>query len=263
MTHAQTAKPELHLTIAEGKKIYFASDFHLGVPDPASSREREQRICRWLDEVSEDAAAIFLVGDLFDFWFEYSTAVPKGFSRFLGKLAELTDRGIPVHLFTGNHDLWMFGYLEQELGVSVHHHPIVLLTGNIKILVGHGDGLGPGDGTYKILKRIFTSRFAQFIFSWLHPDIGIRLAHRWSRNSRIANTRKEEEFKGKDREFLLSWCRDTQATRHHDWYIFGHRHLPLDLEVAPGSRYINLGEWVNFSTYAEFNGTQASLKTFR
>lgn len=250
------------LTPAEGKKIYFASDFHLGVPDAESSRLREERIIRWLDDSAEDAAAVFLVGDLFDFWFEYKRAVPKGFVRFQAKLAELTDGGIPVHLFTGNHDLWMFGYLTDELGVSIHHQPLVLQTGAHRILIGHGDGLGPGDRTYKVLKKVFTSPVAQFLFRSIHPDLGIRLAQRWSRSSRLANQQKAEQFKGEDREFLLAWCRETENIRHHDFYIFGHRHLPLDLAVNGRSRYINLGEWVHFNTYAEYDGTNVQLKTF-
>lgn len=255
--------PELKRALPDGKRFYFASDFHLGVPDADTSLEREKKIIHWLDTVAQDAAIIFLPGDLFDFWFEYRKAVPKGFTRFLGKLAALTDRGIEIHLFTGNHDMWMFGYLQQETGVTVHHHPVTLVTGPHRILIGHGDGLGPGDRTYKLLKRIFTSPIAQFLFNWLHPDIGISLAQRWSRHSRISNMKAEEQFKGEEREFLLAWCRETEQHQHHDFYIFGHRHLPLDLPVGKASRYINLGEWVHFSPFAVYDGHTIELKTFQ
>ncbi|MFM7195188.1 MAG: UDP-2,3-diacylglucosamine diphosphatase [Bacteroidota bacterium] len=254
--------PELKRELPAGKRFYFASDFHLGVPDAATSLQREKKIIQWLDTVAADAAIIFLPGDLFDFWFEYRKAIPKGFTRFLGKLAELTDRGIDIHLFTGNHDLWMFGYLQQEIGVTVHHDPVTLVTGHHRILIGHGDGLGPGDKSYNLLKKIFTSPIAQFLFNWLHPDIGIALAQRWSRHSRISNMKAEEKFKGEEREFLLAWCRETEKREHHDYYIFGHRHLPLDLSVGEGSRYINLGEWVHFSPFAAYDGTTVELKTF-
>ena len=253
---------ELNLSLPAGKRFYFASDFHLGVPDASTSLAREKKIVRWLDSVSSDAGAIFLPGDLFDFWFEYHRSIPKGFTRFLGKLAELSDKGIPVHLFTGNHDLWMFGYLKDEIGASIHHNPILLQTAHHRILIGHGDGLGPGDRFYKVLKKVFTSAVAQFLFRWLHPDIGIALAHRWSRHSRISNMNKEEKFNGEEREFLLAWCRETEQRSHHDYYIFGHRHLPLNLEVGAGSRYINLGEWVHFSPYAVYDGNSIDLKTF-
>lgn len=253
---------ELDLPLPANSKFYFASDFHLGTPDSISSRERELRIIRWLDATVQDAAAIFLAGDLFDFWFEYRNAVPKGFTRFLGKLSELGDRGIPVHIFTGNHDMWMSGYLETECGVVVHTDPVVLNTGRHRLLVGHGDGLGPGDVAYKRLKKVFTSPVAQFLFRWLHPDIGIALAMRWSRSSRLSNEAREEKFQGEDREFLLAWCRETEKRIHHDFYIFGHRHLPLDLEVGPASRYINLGEWVHYSTYVEYDGQRLELKSF-
>jgi len=253
---------ELRIELPAGKRFYFASDFHLGVPDAATSLAREKKIIRWLDQVAQDAAAVFLPGDLFDFWFEYRHSIPKGFTRFLGKLSELSDKGIPIHLFTGNHDLWMFGYLHEEAGVTIHRNPIVLVTGHHRILIGHGDGLGPGDRFYKVLKKIFTSPVAQFLFRWLHPDIGIAIANRWSRHSRISNMQKEEKFKGEEREYLLTWCRETEARMHHDFYIFGHRHLPLDLAVGQGSRYINLGEWVHFSPFAVYDGTTLELKAF-
>jgi len=253
---------ELPLTIPSGKKIYFASDFHFGVPDHVTSLTREKKVISWLDSIRADASAIFLMGDLFDFWFEYRKAVPKGFTRFLGRLAEFQDSGIDVHLFTGNHDLWMFDYLPMEIGAKIYKDPVVLYVGNQKLLIGHGDGLGPGDPTYKYLKMVFTSPITQWLFARLHPNLGIALAQRWSRNSRISNMKLEEKFQGEDREFLLTWCKETEKKIHHDYYIFGHRHLVLDLKVGDNSRYINLGEWVHFSPYAVYDGMNLELKSF-
>ena len=245
-----------------GKKIYFASDFHLGVPDHASSIAREKRIIAWLDSIKADAHAIYLLGDIFDFWFEYRHAIPKGFIRFQGKLAELRDSGIPVYFFTGNHDMWLFDYFEKELGIVIYREPQTINCGTQKLLIGHGDGLGPGDTTYKILKKFFNSGVCQWLFARIHPNLGISIANYWSRQSRISNMKLEEKFTGEENEFLLTYCRELEKTQHHNYYVFGHRHLPLDLEVSPSSRYINLGEWVHFDTYAEYNGNVVSLKKF-
>jgi UDP-2,3-diacylglucosamine hydrolase len=247
-----------------GKKIYFASDFHLGVPDYESSLIREKRIVAWLDSIRHDAHSIYLLGDLFDFWFEYKYTVPKGYIRLLGKIADLKDSGIPIVFFTGNHDLWMNDYFPKELGIPVYNDPQEITVGSQKLLIGHGDGLGPGDTTYKLLKRyFFSNRFAQWLFAWLHPNIGMRLANAWSKQSRIANIKKEEQkFYGEEGEFLFAYCKELEKTNHHDFYIFGHRHLPLTMKVADNSTYINLGEWVNFNTYAEYDGMKVELKTF-
>lgn len=253
---------ELRLTILPGKKIFFASDFHFGVPDHARSLTRERKVVAWLNSIENEACDIFLMGDLFDFWFEYNKAIPKGFTRFLGKLADLQDRGINIHIFTGNHDLWMFDYLPQELGVKIYKDPIVLSIANHKLLIGHGDGLGPGDKTYKYLKLVFTSSIAQWLFARIHPNLGIALAQRWSKSSRLSNMKLEEKFQGEEREFLLAWCKEMEAKTHHDYYIFGHRHLPLDLKVGDSSRYVNLGEWVHFSPFAVYDGKALELKTF-
>jgi UDP-2,3-diacylglucosamine hydrolase len=246
----------------EGKKIFFASDFHLGVPDRQSSLIREKKIVAWLDSIKNEAHSIFLLGDIFDFWFEYRHAIPKGYIRLQGKLAEIRDAGIPVIFFTGNHDMWMFDYFEKELAIPIYRDPQVLVVGKQKLLIGHGDGLGPGDKTYKMLKKIFNSRVCQWLFARLHPNFGIGIANYWSRNSRISNSKKEEKFQGEEGEFLLVFCRELERKEHHDYYIFGHRHLPLDLEISQHSRYINLGEWVNFTSYAEYDGKQAVLKSF-
>jgi UDP-2,3-diacylglucosamine hydrolase len=253
---------EQRIQLTSGKKIYFASDFHLGVPDYASSVAREKRIVKWLNEVSKDAQAIYLLGDIFDFWFEYNKAIPKGFIRLQGKLAELRDAGMPIYFFTGNHDMWMFDYFEKEMGIVIYREPLLLTSENHKLLIGHGDGLGPGDNTYKLLKKIFASSFSQWLFARIHPNLGIAIANHWSRQSRIANKKMEEKFQGEEKEFLLTYCRELEKNTHHDFYVFGHRHLPLDLKVGEGSRYINLGEWVHFNTYAVYDGQHMELKSF-
>lgn len=251
------------LSSLEGKKIYFASDFHLGVPTPEASLEREKKIVRWLDSIKADAYAIYLLGDIFDFWFEYRHAIPKGFIRLQGKLAELRDANIPIKFFTGNHDMWMFDYFEKELGIPVHRDPQLLTVGNQQLMIGHGDGLGPGDFQYKIIKRFFNSSFCQWLFARIHPNLGIGIAKFWSKKSRISNNKKgEDEFKGEDSEYLLIYCREVEQHKHHDFYIFGHRHLPLDIKINDRSRYINLGEWVNFNTYGVYDGNNVELKTF-
>jgi len=248
----------LNINLHPDKKIYFASDFHLGTPDHRSSLARERKVTQWLSDSVGDAEAFFLLGDLFDFWFEYKKVVPKGFVRFQGKLAEIADSGIPIYIFTGNHDLWMKDYFHEEFGITVFHEPQQLQVNNTRMLIGHGDGLGPGDKKYKKLKKLFTNKFAQRGFAFLHPSIGVGLAHKWSKKSRLANTKQEDRYYG-DEEHLLIYCREVEQEMHHDYYIFGHRHLVLDLEVAKGSRYLNSGDWVNNSNYIVFDGNECSM----
>jgi len=246
----------------QGKKLYFASDFHLGAPSHEKSLERERRIVRWLDSVKHDAHTIFLLGDIFDFWFEYRHAIPKGFARLQGKLAELSDAGLPIVFFTGNHDMWMFDYFPKEFNIPVYKEPQQLIVGNHKLLIGHGDGLGPGDRSYKFLKKVFANKLSQWLFARIHPNLGIGIANYWSQHSRISNDKKNEDsFKG-DKEFLWQYCKDIESKEHFDYYIFGHRHLPLDLEVGDNSRYFNLGEWVNYDTYGVYDGAQFELLKF-
>ncbi|MES2388685.1 MAG: UDP-2,3-diacylglucosamine diphosphatase [Bacteroidota bacterium] len=247
--------------LPEGKRLYFASDFHLGAPDKEKSRERERRIVRWLDAVAPDAQAIFLMGDLFDFWFEYRHVVPKGFIRLQGKLAQLADSGIQIVFFTGNHDMWMFDYFSDELGIPVYKDPKEFTINGKKFLIGHGDGLGPGDAVYKILKKIFANRTCQLLFGFLHPFMGMGIANAWSSRSRLHNNKKEGMV-AVESEWLYTWCKEQEAKEHRNFYIFGHRHLPLDLPVGPESRYLNLGEWLNHFTYAVFDGENMALKTF-
>lgn len=250
------------LELRPGKKLYFASDFHLGVPTAAESLAREKHIVAWLESIRPDAQAIYLLGDIFDFWFEYRHSIPKGFIRLQGKLAELRDAGIPVTFFTGNHDMWMFDYFPTELGIPVLRDPIELKVGTHRLVIGHGDGLGPGETGYKILKKFFNSAICQWLFARIHPNLGMRIAHYWSRKSRISNMKREEHFKGEDNEYLFTWCREQEKQTHRQYYIFGHRHLVLDLQVGPDSRYLNLGEWVHHNTYCVYDGQNAELKTF-
>lgn len=245
------------------KKIFFASDFHLGVPDHVTSLQRERHIIQWLDSIKDEAHSIYLLGDIFDFWFEYKHTIPKGYVRLLGKLAELRDDGIPIFFFTGNHDMWMFDYFPKELGIPVYRKPHVLEVGNQRLLIGHGDGLGPGDRSYKFLKGFFNSRICQWMFARLHPNLGISIANAWSKKSRITNLKREEKFARKEAEFLWVYCHELEKTSHHDFYIFGHRHLPLNIPVSYNSLYINLGEWVHFKTYGVYDGMNVELKEFK
>lgn len=247
----------------ESKKIYFASDLHLGVPTLESSLEREKAVCRWLDMAKKDAQEIYLVGDLFDFWYEYTYTIPKGFTRLLGKIAEITDSGIKVTFFTGNHDLWMKDYFEKELNVTIHHQPIVREYNGKKFFIGHGDGLGPGDKKYKLLKLVFASKLCQWLFSRLHPNLAFYVARRSSKRSRIITADSDEKFLGNENEWLFLFCRDYLQKNKTDYFIFGHRHLPLDLEVDGKARYINLGEWINYRSYAVFDGNTLKLEKFK
>jgi len=242
-------------------KIYFASDFHLGSPNMLESHERERQIVQWLNEIEKEAKEIYLVGDIFDFWFEYNKVVPKGFVRLLGKIASLTDSGTSVHLFAGNHDLWMKDYLETEIGAKIHHRNIIIHEGNKKILIGHGDGLGNGDYFYKILKVIFTSKFCQWIFSRLHPNFSFALAHTWSKNSRKSSY--ESKFSIKENEILFNYCQEQQKINPVDYYIFGHRHLPLEIKIDEKATYINLGEWINQKTYGVLDNGIIKLESYK
>jgi UDP-2,3-diacylglucosamine hydrolase len=244
-----------------GNKLYFASDFHLGANGYQSSREREDRIVRWLDSIKADAAELFLMGDVFDCWFEYATVVPKGYIRFLGKLAELSDAGIKLYFFKGNHDMWMFDYLVKELSATIISNELLIERSGKKFFLHHGDGLGPGDRIYKILKRIFRSSLCQWLFARVHPNFGVGIANYWSRHSRIANS-KIEDATLHPCEYIEIFAREMLKTQHFDYLVFGHRHKPLDVNLAPNSRYINLGEWVTYNTYAVFDGTNMELKYF-
>lgn len=250
------------MELPAGKKVYFASDFHLGIPNPEESRAREKRIVRWLSEIEKDAAQLFLVGDIFDVWFEYKAVIPKGFTRFLGKLAELSDGGLKIEAFTGNHDLWMRGYFEDELGIPVRHAPIERTISGKKFYIGHGDGLGPGDHGYKLLKKVLSSPATQWLYRRIHPDTGVGLATWASRRGPKHVEGEEDTFQGPEKEWLVQFCQQTLLEKHIDYFIFGHRHLAIDYPLPGGSRYINLGDWIKFYTYAVFDGQDVSLKTY-
>lgn len=242
-------------------EIYFASDCHLGVPDHAKSLEREKKFVAWLNSIKHNAKEIYLLGDIFDFWFEYKTAVPKGFVRLLGKLAELSDSGITIHYFTGNHDMWMFGYFPKELNIQIYREPVTREYDGKKFFIGHGDGIGPADHGYKFIKRIFSNRLCQWLFARLHPNFGIGIANYFSRKSRVANGVSDEVFLGEEKERLIQFVKEAQQKGFSDYYIFGHRHLPIDTTIN-NARYINLGDWVSHFTYAVWDGKTLELKKF-
>lgn len=243
--------------------IYFASDFHLGAPNYEESLKREKRIVKWLDEISLDAKEIYLVGDIFDFWFEYKHAIPKGFVRLQGKIAELTDNGIEIFVFRGNHDMWIFDYIPKELGVKMVEGNLVKTFGDKKFLIGHGDGLGPGDYGYKFIKKVFANRLCQWAFARLHPNLGMGIANYWSHKSRKVNAGYDEKFLGEENEWLAIFAKDYLKKEHIDYFIFGHRHLPFEIKLNEKSTYLNLGEWINYNSYAVFDGEKLSLKYFK
>ena len=248
--------------IPKGKKIYFASDNHLGAPNHEKSIPREKLFVSWLDEIKDDAAAIFLLGDLFDFWFEYKKVVPKGFTRTLGKLAEISDSDIPIHYFVGNHDLWMNGYFEEELGIPVYYKSKEFIFNDKTFFIGHGDGLGPGDKGFKRMKKVFTNPVAKWFFRWLHPDLGVKLAQYFSVKSRLISGDEDVKFLGEDKEWLVQYCKRKELEKHRDFYVFGHRHLPLEINISEQSKYINLGDWISYYTYAVFDGDKIELKKY-
>jgi UDP-2,3-diacylglucosamine hydrolase len=248
------------MELSLGKKIYFLSDFHLGAPDFTSSLIREKKIVAFLDHIRHDAELIIIAGDIFDFWYEYKTVVPKHFVRVLGKLAEITDSGIPVMLFAGNHDMWMRNYFQSELNIPVYFQPKTFTWNNKVFYVGHGDGLGPGDHGYKFIKKIFRNKFCQWLFGQMHPTLGMGIANYFSRKSRQKTGSSDAVFLGDDKEWLVIYSREMLAKQHYDYFIFGHRHLPLTIELNDNSIYINLGDWITHFTYAVFDGHTVELK---
>jgi len=242
------------------KKIYFISDFHLGAPNYESSLVREKKVVAFLDTIKYTAQEIFIVGDMFDFWYEYKKVVPKGYVRLLGKLAELTDSGISIHFFIGNHDMWMNGYFKKELNIPVYYQPEIFERFGKKLFIGHGDGLGPGDEGYKFIKKIFRNKMCQWLFGVVHPSIGIGVANYFSRKSRQKTGNRDEIFLGEEKEWLIIYCKDVLRNEHYDYFIFGHRHLPLTVQLNSRSTYINLGDWIRNFTYAVFDGKTFELK---
>ena len=248
------------MNLPKNKKIYFASDQHFGAPTSKLSKEREQIFLKWLEKIEQDAAVLFLLGDLFDFWFEYKTVVPKGFVRILGKLSSLVDQGIPVHYFVGNHDLWMKDYFQTELNIPVYFKPQEFTFNKTSFFIGHGDGLGPNDLSYKRMKKLFTNPLAKRLFQALHPDIGMRLGHYFSVKNKIISGDKDAVFLGEENEWLALYANRKLKEKHRDYFIFGHRHIPMQIELNQNSKYINLGDWISNYTYAEFDGNHLELK---
>lgn len=250
------------MQLAAGKKIFFLSDFHLGAPNLQQSRDREQRIIRFLDEIKDQTAVLFIVGDLFDFWYEYKNVVPKGHVRLLALLASFSDGGIPVHFFVGNHDMWMKDYFQKELGMQVYFEPQEFVFNDKTFYIGHGDGLGPGDHGYKALKKVFRNPVCQWLFGILPPVVGIGLANYFSRKSRAATGSKEEKFLGEDNEWLIIYSKEVLREKNIDFFVFGHRHLPIDFRLDNGSRYINLGDWIRYDSFACFEGHNLVLQSY-
>ena len=250
------------MQIPKGKKIYFSSDNHLGAPTKEESLPREKKFVKWLDEVKEDAAAIFLLGDLFDFWFEYKTVVPKGFVRTLGKLAEISDSGIPIYFFVGNHDLWMNDYFKKELNIPTYHDSKEFIFNNKTFLIGHGDGKGPNDNGYKRMKKVFTNPFLKWIYRWLHPDIGMRIAHYLSVKNKLISGDEDNIFLGDNKEWLAAYAKRKLENKHYDYFVFAHRHLPMEIKVGENSTYFNLGDWINHYTFGVFDGENFEIKNY-
>jgi len=248
------------MEISPEKQIYFLSDFHLGAPGHAQSLIREKKLVAFLDSIKDKAAEIFIVGDIFDFWFEYKTVVPKGFTRLFGKLAELSDSGIPMHVFVGNHDMWMRGYFKEEFNIPVYFEPEVIERGGKRIFIGHGDGLGPGDHGFKFIKKIFRSPICQWLFgNLLHPNWAIGLANFFSRKSREKTGDADANFLGEENEWLIIFSKDYLKKDSVDYFIFGHRHYPIKLPLEGGAYYLNLGDWIRNFTYASFDGQSLNL----
>lgn len=252
----------MQIDLIPGKKIYFASDQHFGVPDLKESRIREEKFIRWLESIKKDAQVLFLMGDLFDFWHEWKYVVPKGYIRVLGKIAELKDSGIEIYFFVGNHDLWMKNYFEEELGIPVYFEKRYYDISDKKFLLAHGDGLGPGDKGYKRMKKVFTNPLAQWAFRWLHPDIAMRIANYMSQKNKLISGDEDKAFLGEDKEFLIVYSKEKLKTENIDYFVYGHRHLPLVFDLEKGAKYINLGDWIVYFTYGVYDGQSFELKTF-
>ena len=251
----------IKIQLAEGKKDYFSSDHHFDAPNEKDSLVREKLFVKWLDEVKEDCGVLFLIGDLFDFWFEYKHVVPKGFVRVLGKLAEIADRGIPIYFFVGNHDLWMKVYLEEEINAIVFRDKQDFIINGKEFFIVHGDGKGPGDNGYKRMKKVFTNKFCQFLFYILHPDFAMWLGITVSRKNKMISGDEDVHFLGVENEWLIAYSKKQLARKQYDYLVYGHRHLPMEISIDK-ARHINLGDWINYFTYGIFDGENFELKTY-
>jgi UDP-2,3-diacylglucosamine hydrolase len=240
-------------------KIYFASDFHLGLPAGAPPLEREKKVTAWLNSIAKDAKEIYLLGDIFDFWWEYKLVVPRGFTRFLGTLASITDSGIPIHFFTGNHDMWVGDYLSGECGLTIHTTPYTTLIDGKKFHLAHGEGLGTKDKGYEILLAIFRNKYLRAMYSALHPAIGVGIGQRWSLSSRLGKG-INKEFLGEDKEDLIRYAKSVLEIENIDYFIFGHRHLAMTYKLKESAEILFLGDWIRNGSYAEWDGKALVFK---
>jgi len=241
--------------LPDTRKIYFTSDFHLGLPAGSPPIEREKNVVRWLNSVREDAKEIYLLGDVFDFWWEYNLVVPKGFTRFLGTIASITDSGIPVHFFTGNHDMWVGEYFSEECGMTIHTKPLTIDIDGQKFHLAHGEGLGTNDFMYRILLSIFRNRPLRAMYSALHPSIGVGIGQKWSLNSRLGKG-ISTPFLGEEKEDLIRYARSLLKNEQIDYFIFGHRHLARNFKLKDGPEIIFLGDWIKSGSYAQWDGSR-------
>ncbi len=246
--------------MTDTRKIYFASDFHLGLPTGAPPVEREKKVVIWLNSITPDAKEIYLLGDIFDFWWEYKLVVPRGFTRFLGTISTITDSGIPIHFFTGNHDMWVGDYLSSECGITIHTIPFTTLFNGKKFHLAHGEGLGTKSAGYKLLLSIFRNKPLQAMYSALHPSIGVGIGHKWSLNSRLGKG-ITKEFLGEDREDLIRYARSVLENDKIDYFIFGHRHLATTYKLESETEIVFLGDWIKNGSYAEWDGNVLTFKT--
>lgn len=245
--------------MAANDKIYFASDFHLGLPAGSPPVEREKKVVSWLNTISHNAKEVYLLGDIFDFWWEYKLVVPRGFTRFLGTAALLTDAGIPVHFFTGNHDMWVKDYLSTECGFIIHTEPYTCIIDGRKFHLAHGEGLGTNDTGYKILLSIFRNKILRKMYSSLHPLIGVGIGQMWSLNSRLGKG-IVKEFRGEKNEDLIRYSKSLLENEEIDYFIFGHRHLAMSYKLEEGAEIIFLGDWIKNGSFAEWDGNVLSFK---
>ncbi|MBN2215254.1 MAG: UDP-2,3-diacylglucosamine diphosphatase [Bacteroidales bacterium] len=244
-----------------GHKYYFISDAHLGLYPVEESKRREKLLVNWLDTIKHDVRELFLMGDIFDFWHEYKRVVPRGFVRFLGKLSEISDLGVPVHFFTGNHDIWVYDYLTGEIGMNIYRKHIIREINDLRLFIGHGDGLGSGDTGYKLLKSVFTSKILQWLFARIHPNFSMWFGQKWSKSSRFAKGYIAEPYRGDDKEQQVVFAREKLKSEHFDYFIFGHRHVPFEIQIGEKSKVINLGDWINNFSYAVIEGNKLELKS--
>ena len=248
--------------MAEDKKVYFISDLHLGAQYFADPKAKERAVVRWLDSVRHTAADIYLLGDILDYWYEYRYVVPRGYVRFLGKLAELSDAGVRIHWFIGNHDIWIFDYLPSELGIEVIDGSVERDILGKRFFLTHGDGVGRHGLVFTAMRGLFRNRFCQFLFAAIHPRWTIPFAHGWSRQSRQSHAEccKVPE---KAVRCLHEFAEEYSAEHPEiDYFIFGHLHILEDRKLRGGAHMVVLGDWIGLNSYAEFDGDSLVLRSF-